>query len=84
MMGTAAWDYERQLEAREREEFGREWSELRPGDTITLRVFGREGWEREQREVVAVNWPVLTLREGDREYDFDASSDPDREVRLVP
>jgi hypothetical protein len=71
----------------ERERLGREWSDLQAGDLITLRVFDhQEGWVRERREVVAVNWPIITFRDGDREYDFDCSQGQkvNRDIRLVP
>jgi hypothetical protein len=86
MMRSAAFDYRRRADAVERENHGRAWSDLRPGDTITLRVFDhQEGLKRERRYVVAVDWPVITFRDGDREYDFDCSQGEqvDRDVRLV-
>lgn len=83
---SAAFDYRRRADAVERSELGREWADLRPGDTISLRVFDhQEGWKRERRYVVAVDWPVITFRDGDREYDYDCSQGQqvDRDVRLV-
>lgn len=53
-----------------------EWSDLRAGDEIKLSVFGiQTGWERETRSVVAVDGDVIRLREGDREYDFNISTE---------
>lgn len=82
---TAAFNYKRMADDWEREHLGREWADLRAGDAFTFRVFDhQEGWRRERREVVAVNGLVFTLRDGEREYDFDASSEPkNRDIRLV-
>lgn len=86
MLRSAAFDYRRRADVVEREEHGRDWTDLRPGDTVSLRVFDhQEGWTRERRYVVAVDWPVITFRDGGREYDFDCSQGDqvDRDVRLV-
>lgn len=49
-----------------------EWVDLRPGDTISLRVLDHQfGWVRERRTVVAVHDTVIRLRDGEREYDLD-------------
>jgi hypothetical protein len=51
-----------------------EWQDLRPGDEFTLLVLDMQfGLERERRTVVAVDWPTLTLADGERVYEIDAS-----------
>lgn len=61
------------------------WKNVLPGDTISLTIHSRYGYEREQRRVVDVNWPTIMLAEGGRGYEIDAT-DPDRfdrRLRLV-
>lgn len=51
------------------------WKDVREGDEISLLVMDRqEGLVRERRSVVAVDWPKVTLAEGGRVYEIDATA----------
>lgn len=51
------------------------WKDVREGDELSLLVMDRqEGLVREQRSVVAVDWPKITLAEGGRVYEIDATA----------
>lgn len=59
------------------------WEDVRAGDEISLIVFDhQEGHVRERRTVVSVDWPKITLAEGGRCYEFDATA-PDKVNRAV-
>lgn len=51
-----------------------DWKDLQAGDTISLFVMDRqEGLTRETRGVLRVDWPMVTLSEGGRVYEIDAT-----------
>lgn len=82
---TAAFGYRRQADEWESERLGVSWKDVRVGDEISLMVFDLQfGHERERRTVIGVNWPQITLAEGDREYVIDASKpdELDRALRI--
>lgn len=62
-----------------------EWTALRSGDEVTMRVFGMNvGWERERRTIVSVSDNVVRLRDPDgREYDWSPLEDRHLHVRNI-
>lgn len=65
------------------------YADLRPGDVVEVRIdapaFPQIDGEWERREVVAVadNGSVVRFRDGDREYDIEATLDSGRRMRRV-